>query len=212
VLDVDKGEDALLAAMKGKTRYNIRLASRKGVEIEAIGPEGLPIFYPLFQETARRDDFFIHEQEVYKRMYALFAGAGAFCMLIARHGGEPIAGITLVRFGTTCWYLQGASSNEHRNLMATYLLQWEGIRWAKARGCGLYDFRAVPDRLEESQDMYGVYRFKEGFGGRHLTTLDTYGGPYHRGLFGLWELYFRARFDLEAFRRRRRGLPARQFA
>jgi lipid II:glycine glycyltransferase (peptidoglycan interpeptide bridge formation enzyme) len=96
--------------------------------------------------------------------------------------------------------------------MATYLLQWEAIRWAKDGGCTLYDLRAIPDVLHESQDMFGVYRFKEGFGGYQFTTLPTYVAPYQPGLFGLWQAFFAGRFALDAWRRRRQGLPVRQFA
>lgn len=212
VLDITPEPDALLAGMKQKTRYNIRLAARKGVEVSAGGPDDLPEFYALFRETAERDDFFIHDEDVYRRMFGLFWDAGLFALLLARYEGKLIAATTLVCFGDTCWYLQGASSNEHRNLMAPYLLQWEGIKWAREHGCTQYDFRAVPDLLREDQDMYGVYRFKEGFGGRQLTTLHTYGQPYNAGLFGLWQMYFSGRFALQEWRRRREGLPARQFA
>jgi len=230
VLDLTPDETELLAGMKQKTRYNIRLAGRKGVDVtrafggetqvsldraSEVSEQDAPVldeFYRLFRETAARDDFFIHQKHVYDRMFSLFRRAGTFCMLLAHHGGELIAAITLVRFGPTCWYLQGASSNEHRNLMATYLLQWEGIRWAKSQGCSLYDFRAVPDMLREDQDMYGVYRFKEGFGGYQVTTMETFAAPYHLGLFTLWQLYFSGRFALTNWQRRRNGLPIRQFA
>lgn len=212
VLDIGPDEETLLAGMKAKTRYNIRLAGRKGVEVSEGTPADLDEFYALFRETAIRDDFFIHDKAVYERMFGLFRAAGDFCMLLARHDGRLIAAVTLVRCGPVCWYLQGASSNEHRNLMATYLLQWEGIRWARAQGCRLYDFRAVPDLLREDQDMYGVYRFKEGFGGHQVTTLHTYAGPYEPFWFGLWQLYFAGRFAANAWQRRRQGLPARQFA
>jgi lipid II:glycine glycyltransferase (peptidoglycan interpeptide bridge formation enzyme) len=202
----------LLAGMKQKTRYNIRLAARKGVEVSPGGAADLDDFYALFRETAERDDFFIHDRGLYERMFELFWSAGRFCLLLARHRGKLIAAITLVRFGDTCWYLQGASSNAHRNLMATYLLQWKGLQWARHHGCTLYDFRAVPDILREDQDMYGVYRFKEGFGGRQETTLHTYTAAYQPGLFGLWQLAFAGRFAVDAWRRRRAGLPARQSA
>jgi hypothetical protein len=96
--------------------------------------------------------------------------------------------------------------------MATYLLQWEAIRQAKRWGCCLYDFRAIPDLLREDQDMYGVYRFKEGFGGRKVTALHTHAAAYQPGVFGLWQLYFSGRFALQEWQRRRNGLPARQFA
>lgn len=212
LLDVSPDEDALLAGMKSKTRYNVRLAARKGVTIHEGSADDMAAFYHLYTETALRDDFFIHPRTVYDRMFALFRRAGNFCMLVARFQGEMIAAVTLIRFGATCWYLHGASSNQQRNTMATYLLQWEAIKQAKRWECSLYDFRAVPDVLDPDQDMYGVYRFKEGFGGCHFTTLDTWSAPYRPITYGLWQLYFRTRFDFQARKRRAAGLPARQFA
>ncbi len=212
VLDITPPADELLAQMKQKTRYNIRLAVKKGVVVEEVGPEALDCFYELYLETAARDDFFIQPKAVYSRMFEAFSAAGNFCLLMASSSGQTIAAVTLVRFGETCWYLHGASSNGHRNLMAPYLLQWEAIQRAKGWGCRLYDFRAIPDVLRPDQDMYGVYRFKEGFGGRQFTTSHAWGHAYHPILSGLWQIYFRSRFELTAFRRRRKGLPARQFA
>ncbi|HLJ68155.1 MAG TPA: peptidoglycan bridge formation glycyltransferase FemA/FemB family protein [Chloroflexota bacterium] len=212
MLDITPGEEKLLAGMKQKTRYNIRLAEKKGVEISTGGIADLDEFYALYQETARRDGFFIHDRAVYRRTFEIYASGGEFELLLARFEGELIAAITTLRFGGTCWYVHGASSNRHRNLMATYGLQWIAIQRARNAGCRLYDFRAVPDVLSEDQDMYGVYRFKEGFGGYHVTTLETYGAPYRPALYGAWDLALRGRFLLDRWQRRRRGLPARQFA
>jgi peptidoglycan pentaglycine glycine transferase (the first glycine) len=212
LLDITPDEDRLLAQMKQKTRYNIRLAARKGVEVVEGGTDDLDSFYSLYCETAERDDFAIQSKQYYRRMFSIFEPSGMFCLLLAMHAGEMIAAVTLIRFGSTCWYLHGVSSNRHRNLMATYLLQWEAIRRAKGWGCSLYDFRAVPDTLREDQDMYGVYRFKEGFGGRHFTALPTYTAAYRPVVFNLWQLFYRSRFELTAWQRRRQGLPARQFA
>lgn len=209
VLDIVPDDD-LLAGMKQKTRYNLRLAARKGVEVHEVGPEELDAFYDLYAETARRDDFTIHSRPVYRRLVEAFAEN--FRMLFARLGDELLAAVTVIRFGRTCWYLHGASSNAHRNLMAPYLLQWEAIRWARDQGCAEYDFRGVPDVLREDQDMYGVYRFKAGFGGRKVTVLDAYAAPYHFGWFGLWQLYLATRFRAMNWSRRRRRLPIRQSA
>jgi peptidoglycan pentaglycine glycine transferase (the first glycine) len=212
MLDVSKPEDDLLAGMKQKTRYNVRLAAKKGVQVTEADPDDLEEFYALYRVTAERDDFFVHSLDIYRRMFALFREAGMFSMLFARFQGELIAAVTLIHLGDTCWYLHGASSNEHRNLMATYLLQWEAIKRAREWGCRLYDFRAVPDLLQEDQDMYGVYRFKEGFGGYQYTTMHTYSQAFRPGFFGLWQAYFSGRFALTNWRRRRAGLPLRQFA
>ena len=212
VLDIGGEEDSLLAGMKQKTRYNIRLAGRKGVTVTEGTDGDLDSFYTLYRETSVRDDFAIQSRDFYGALFAAFGAAGNFTMLLARHEDRPIAAVTLIRFGTTCWYVHGASSNEHRNLMATYLLQWEAIRKAKVWGCSLYDFRAIPDVLREDQDMYGVFRFKEGFGGRKVTSLHTHTRSYAPGVFGLWQAYFSGRFALQEWKRRRAGLPARQFA
>lgn len=212
LLDISSDCETLLAAMKQKTRYNLRLAEKKGVEVVEAEDTDLDTFYELYRTTGERDQFFVQSKQVYADMFRLFRESGNFGMLFARYQGEIIAAVTLVRLGTTCWYLQGASSNHYRNLMAPYLLQWHGIQRAKHWGCTLYDFRAIPDLLREDQDMWGVYRFKEGFGGYHFTTLDTYSAAIHPTLFGLWQLYFRGRFDLTAWQRRRKGLSVRQFA
>ncbi|GAC1319472.1 MAG: peptidoglycan bridge formation glycyltransferase FemA/FemB family protein [Chloroflexota bacterium] len=212
ILDITPGTDELLASMKSKTRYNIRLATRKGVRVRQGKPADLDAFYRLYRETGTRDDFFIQPKRVYERMFQLFRDSGRFCMLLAEYEDELIAAVTLFTQGSTCWYMHGASSNRHRNLMAPYQLQWNAIQWARDQGCSLYDFRAVPDVLREDQDMYGVYRFKEGFGGSQYTTLHTYAAPYDSWLFGLWQAYFSGRFAAVQRRRRRQGLPLRQFA
>ncbi|GAC1402077.1 MAG: peptidoglycan bridge formation glycyltransferase FemA/FemB family protein [Chloroflexota bacterium] len=212
LLDISRDADTLLSSMKQKTRYNIRLAARKGVQVEEGTPADLKAFYDLYRETAERDDFFIQPLPVYERMFAAFWAADNFCLLLARYEEQLIAAVTLVRFGETCWYLHGASGGKHRNLMAPYLLQWEAIQHAKRWGAHLYDFRAVPDLLDESQDMFGVYRFKEGFGGYHFMTLPAYATPYRSGMYGIWQAVSRMRFELEAWKRRRRGLPRRQHA
>jgi lipid II:glycine glycyltransferase (peptidoglycan interpeptide bridge formation enzyme) len=212
LLDISPPEESLLHGMKQKTRYNLRLAAKKGVCVSEARPGNVSEFYALYRETAERDGFFVHPLPVYQRMFALFWRTGRFCLLFARYQEKLIGAVTLLRLGSTCWYLHGASSHEYRNLMAPHLLQWEGMRWARDGGCTLYDFRAVPDELREDQDMYGVYRFKEGFGGYQYTTLPAYVAPYQPGLFGLWQAFFTGRFALDAWRRRRKGLPARQFA
>ena len=211
-LDISGGEETLLAEMKQKTRYNIRLAARKGVHVVEADERDCDTFFRLYQETARRDDFFIQSKNFYRRLFDVFRGAGTFCMLLARRGEDVLAAITLLRFGSACWYLHGASSSRHRNLMAPYLLQWEGIRWAARQGCTLYDFRAVPDLLREDQDMYGLYKFKEGFGGYQFTTLHARAAPYRAVPFQLWQLYSTGSFAARSWLRRRKGLPIRQSA
>ena len=87
------------------------------------------------------------------------------------------------RFGNKAWYMYGASRDLHRNLMPNHLLQWEAMRWAKAQGCTVYDMWGAPDVLDESDPMWGVYRFKEGFGGQFVRHLGAYDHPASRLLY-----------------------------
>lgn len=160
--DLRLPEDELLAAMKQKTRYNIRLAAKRGVQVQSS--DDFAAFYRLYAETARRDGFLIRPQAYYLRVMQRLHRAGLSQLLLAYYNGQPIAGVYLFRFGPTAWYFYGASSNVHRKHMPNYLLQWQAIRWAKSQGCTTYDWWGAPDTLDENDAMGGVLRFKLGFG------------------------------------------------
>ena len=212
VLDLAPDEDRLLEAMKPKWRYNIRLAQKRGVEVRTGGADDVDVFYRLYRETATRDGFFIHGPSLYREVFETFASLGQFHLLFAYYREQPIAAVSLVHLGNVVWYLYGASSGEHRATMAPHLLQWRAIQWAKATGATTYDFRGVPDILAPDREMYGVYRFKQGFGGRHLTYLEAYAKPYRPALFGLWKAYWQGRFVSQSLVRRVKGLPVRGWA
>jgi lipid II:glycine glycyltransferase (peptidoglycan interpeptide bridge formation enzyme) len=131
--DLRPDDDAILAAMKSKTRYNIRYAGRKGVEVRCSDDLGL--FYRMYAETGRRDGFLVRPFAYYQDAWGMFIEAGLAQLFIAWYEGEPLAGVLPFRFGDTAWYMYGASRDLHRNLMSTYLLQWEAMRWARAHGC-----------------------------------------------------------------------------
>ena len=167
VLDLAPEEEALLAQMKEKWRYNVRLAARKGVTVrDAASIEDLRLWYDLLQVTSQRDQFGVHTFDYYRRAWELFVPSGKARLLLAEHEGRLLAGIFVALFAHQGLYLYGASSNELRQLMPNYLLQWEAIRWAKQRGARLYDFWGIPDTDAEEEAMAGVYRFKRGWGGR----------------------------------------------
>jgi lipid II:glycine glycyltransferase (peptidoglycan interpeptide bridge formation enzyme) len=173
--DLRGEEPALLAAMKAKTRYNIGLATRKGVTMRMGGAGDLPLFYRLYAETSRRDGFLIREYPYYQSAWQRFMDAGLGCLLLAEAEGEAIAGVLLFRFGRRAWYMYGASADGGRERMPNHLLQWEAMRWARAAGCTAYDWWGAPDELQEGDPMWGVYRFKAGFGGafaRHIGAWD----------------------------------------
>ncbi len=195
VVDIGRREEEILAAMKPKTRYNIRLAERKGVTVWEGTEADLPAFHQLMAWTAARDQFAVHSPAYYERAYRLFVPTGRARLLMAGVEGEPVAALMVFALGRRAWYFYGASGDAHREKMPTYRLQWEAIRWARAQGCAEYDLWGVPDEDEERleaeftrrQDgLWGVYRFKRGFGGRLVRTVGAWERPLRPLLYRLY--------------------------
>lgn len=179
LVELTAAEDEILMRMKPKTRYNVRLAGKKGVAVRVGTAEDLPALYKLYAETSVRDGFVIRNQEYYMTVWKLFLrpavqGQPATIPLIAEVDGEPVAAIFLFMFAGRGYYVYGMSRTAHREKMPTYLLQWEAMRYAKAKGCGIYDLWGAPEVFDESDSMWGVYRFKEGLGGEVVRTLGAY--------------------------------------
>ncbi len=180
LLDLHPSKEQLLAAMKPKTRYNIRLAEKRGVRVEPGTRDKLKLFYDMYAETSARDGFLIRPFAYYQDAWGSFLDAGRAEMLLAWIGEECVGGLILFLFGTRAWYFYGASRNIHREAMPNYVLQWRAIERAKECGCTHYDFWGAPDTLDEAAPMYGVYRFKEGFGGKftqHIGACDYVANP-----------------------------------
>jgi lipid II:glycine glycyltransferase (peptidoglycan interpeptide bridge formation enzyme) len=181
-VDLTPPEDEMLARQKQKTRYNIRLARKKGVTVSAVGAEGVDAWFDMYELTAQRDGFTIHGREYYRDVLRCLAPAGMATLMLAHHEGDLLAGIIVFAFGRKAQYMYGASSNLKRNLMAPYLVQWEGMRWAKERGAEIYDLWGIPDTLDEGEDLWGVYRHKRGYGGeivRYAGAFDLVRAPLH---------------------------------
>jgi len=175
VLDLTPPEDLLLAQMKEKWRYNVRLAARKGVTVRVAQTlQDVQAWYSLLQTTGERDQFGIHTLDYYQRAWQLFAPLNQMRLLLAEHNGQLLAGIFVALFAQQASYLYGASSNEQRHLMPNYALQWAAIRWAKQQGAHLYDFWGIPETESEEEAMAGIYRFKRGWGGRVIQFLGCY--------------------------------------
>lgn len=173
-LDLKKNESELFASIKPKWRYNIHLAEKRGVRVSSGGLERLGDFYKLYVETGERDGFLVRRFEYYREIWTALLQAGFANLFFASLGNELIAGLMLFTFSGRAWYFYGASSNAHRDKMPNHLLQWEAIRWAHNNGCFEYDFWGAPDNLDVSDPMYGVYRFKEGFGARFVRTVGAH--------------------------------------
>ena len=159
-----KTEEELLANFHQKWRYNIRLAERKGVTVRICGKEMVPAFSDLMLTTGVRDGFVTRKPEYFAAMLDNL-GEHARLYMAFDPNDTPIAGTLAIHYGDKVWYLYGASSNEHRNLMPNYLLQWRMIQWAIETNCRIYDFRGVSGDVSEDNPLYGLFRFKQGFGG-----------------------------------------------
>ncbi len=202
-LDVEEEVD-ILSSMKQKTRYNIGLARRKGVTVREGGSNDIAAFYSLSQTTAERNAFSIYPESYYRSFLNLFGplNADRARLLIAEHNRRTLAGLVVVAFGQRATYLYGASSNEDRELMPTYLLQWEAMRWARERGCRTYDLWGVPDEDEATLEanfkdrndgLWGVYRFKRGFGGQIVRHIGAWGQVFSPARWWLYQQACRLR-------------------
>lgn len=195
ILDLNKSLEDLLAGMHSKTRYNIHLAEKKNLKIK--NEKDLEVFWNLMNKTGSRDKFGLHHRSHYEKVLA----SPTVYQLTAYHEDKPVACAVFVRFGNTFTYLYGASDYEYRNLMAPYLLQWEGMKMGKSFGYARYDFFGVAPRCHSEQgeeslksnerdpsvkpqdDSYkydskhqyaGVTRFKLGFGGTSQQMPGTF--------------------------------------
>jgi lipid II:glycine glycyltransferase (peptidoglycan interpeptide bridge formation enzyme) len=190
LVDLGPSEEAILAAMKPKWRYNIRLADKKGVVVEEAGAEALPEFYELYRTTSQRDRIAIHPEGYYRKLFEvaeLSRGSAAkesrpfdLRLWIARHEGAALAAIITLFCGEEATYLYGASSDEGRNLMPAYALQWAAMRAAKASGCARYDLFGIPPSDDPAHPMAGLYRFKTGFGGSIAHRAGSWDFPLMR--------------------------------
>ena len=170
----DKTEDEIFKNFHSKTRYNIRLATKKGVTIKDGTKEDLKDFHKIMVTTGIRDGFITRPLEYFERMYDCL-GPEHMKILMAYYEGKPISGVIPIMYGNKTWYLYGASSNEHRNLMPNYLLQWEMIKIAISRKSDIYDLRGVPGIADNSN---GLFRFKKGFGAEYTEFIGEVYIPF----------------------------------
>jgi lipid II:glycine glycyltransferase (peptidoglycan interpeptide bridge formation enzyme) len=183
LIDLSPSSEELLARMKQKTRYNIRLAQKKGVTVRIGTADDLPLLYRMYAETSVRDGFLIREEGYYQTVWRTFGttlpGAPSRSTpfhdaLIAEVDGEPVGAVSIFYFAGQAIYLFGMSRDEHREKMPNYLLQWEAMRRAKALDNKIYNLWGAPDEFDQSDDLWGVFRFKEGLGGYVSRTLGAW--------------------------------------
>ncbi len=188
LIDVQADDEAILARMNQGTRRKIRKSLKSDIHYYEGGREDVAKFTAMMQVTGSRNDFGVHEPAYYLKAYDLFVPSGNAALIMAEHGSDSLAGIMVFAAGKTAWYLYGASSNEKRDLMATYGVQWKAIEWARARGCQHYDLWGVPDAdepaleaqfQERSDGLWGVYGFKRGWGGQVVRSAGAWDKVYN---------------------------------
>jgi peptidoglycan pentaglycine glycine transferase (the first glycine) len=186
VLDLERPLDDILAAMKQKTRYNIRLAERKGVTVRPGTPADFAAIAEMYLATAARDNFTVRPAAYYLDAWQTLYQAGMAYPLLAEYENDLLAAVVLVHYGRRVIYMYGASGEKERQRMPNHLLQWEAIRWAQAQGAAVYDLWGAPDVFTESDPLWGVWRFKAGFNGqvvRHIGAWDYPARPFYYWLY-----------------------------
>ena len=198
IVDIRDTEEEILAHMKQKTRYNIRLAEKKGITVRAW--DNIPAFHKMMLVTGGRDNFGVHSLEYYRRAYELFHPTDMAELLVAEFEGKPLAALMVFAHGRRAWYIYGASTDEERNRMPTYILQWEAMKWARSKGAEEYDLWGVPDEDEATLEaefetrhdgLWGVYRFKRGFGGELKRSQQAMDRVYNPLLYRLYLMRMR---------------------
>lgn len=175
ILDITPDTESLLKSFHHKTRYNIKLAEKKGVCIEEKNSaDGVDVFYELFKTTSERDRFLILQKSYFLHLWKTLSEKNRCSVFVATYDGKPLSAIFLTVFGKRMTYLYGASSNEHRNLMPNHLVHWRAIEWAKKQGVESYDFWGIPAHPHEGHPLWGVYRFKKGFCEMETQWVGTY--------------------------------------
>jgi lipid II:glycine glycyltransferase (peptidoglycan interpeptide bridge formation enzyme) len=206
VVDLSLSEEDLLARMKGRTRYNVRLAARKGIEVvESEFEKGFVTFYEWMEATSERKEGYVlrRSRDYLHGVMRAMHDAGQGHLFFAEHEGTPLAGMYVFAFGRKYWYMYGASSDNKRNLKPNYLLQWEVMRWARRRGLTHYDMVGMPklEDLNESSPLWGVYKFKEGFGGEITDSLGCFDLPIKQARAAAWyklePVYYRLYYKLK---------------
>lgn len=183
MVDLSPDIDTILSNMKSKTRYNVRYADKKGINVREVGRENLAEFHQLLQQTARRNEFTPYSLDYFKKMFDIFNEDGHFRLLFADYEGSTVSSILLIAFGDTVLYKKGGWAGEKGNMRPNEALHWAAIQWAKENGYQYYDFEGIREDAALSaiagesipNDALNTYsRFKLGFGGEVLILPKTY--------------------------------------
>jgi lipid II:glycine glycyltransferase (peptidoglycan interpeptide bridge formation enzyme) len=180
-VDTTPDDQTLLSRMRPKTRYNIRLAARRGVETRVAPESELPRWYELYEQTMRRKGLTVHDYRYFGELFAAehdeVAGRPKLYLIMAEKESRPLAGMILAVHDSYAVYLYGASSEHSRRDMASYRLQWRAIEVARSQACRCYDLFGIPSDTHTQHPMHGLLFFKRGFGGEHIVRRGCWDYP-----------------------------------
>lgn len=181
-IDLKPELDTILLRMKPKTRYNIKLSQKKGVTVRIADLNDLHVWYELYKQTAQRNGLYLNDIKYFNAILTAKAdktkSPADVYYLIAEIDNQPLAAMFLIVTGNRSSYLYGASSSTNRNFMATYALQWFAIKFSKEKGCTEYDMFGISPSNDASHPLYGLYKFKIGFGGEYYHSLGCWDYPF----------------------------------
>lgn len=189
-IDLTKSEDELLAQMNQKTRYNMRLAQKKGVKVvEDNSKEAFATYLRLSQETTKRQKFFAHNETYHKTLWNTLYPAGIAHLLTARYQGDILATWMLLLFNNVIYYPYGASTSKHREVMASNIMLWEAMRWGKKHNARLFDlWGALGPDADAKHKWYGFHKFKAGYGGKLVQFIGSYDYVFNPALYRLYTI------------------------
>lgn len=194
MLDLTKSEDELLENMHSKTRYNIRLAQKKGVYIkEMTNKEGFEIFAKLYFETCQRQKYFGHNYSYHKTIFNELKSKIAY-VLAAFYKDTPLSAYQIFIFNDVLYYPYGGSSDQYKNLMSSNLLMWEVVKFGQKMGAKTFDmWGSLPASYDKNNKWAGFTKFKEGYGGKFVEFIGSYDLVINKNLYNLYNVLYKLR-------------------
>lgn len=189
-IDLSKSEEKLMAKMNSKTRYNVRLAEKKGVRVVVDNSDNSFKWFLklLFEKTVKRQGFYAHTPEYFKKLWETLSQSGMTQLMRAEYKGQTLAVFMVFVFNEIIYYPYGASTREHKELMAPNLLMWEMIKYGKKLGCKTLDmWGSLGPNPNKKDDWYGFHRFKQGYGGDLMEFLGSYDLVLEPSLYKLYK-------------------------
>jgi lipid II:glycine glycyltransferase (peptidoglycan interpeptide bridge formation enzyme) len=197
-LSLDKTEEQLFEGLASKTRYNVNVAYKKGVQIvENTSAEGMENYLSVLSETTKRQGFYLHTENYFRTMWEVMGGSGIMRIFEAHYEGQILVSWVIFVFNDMLYYPYGASRSAHRDVMASNLMMWEMIRLGKSLGLRAFDmWGCLGPEPDEKDPRFGFHRFKKGYGGDHLEFLGTYDLVTNPPLYKLFTLVDNVRWKL----------------